>query len=112
MSHDKHADIIHAAAHRLLDEYMDAQTVFRSDCDRAKKYVYDSPNLNQGIRLHAAVDSLTHVYAAVKNGRDAAELVRKCISRECEPSCQPVSAADILSAVLKELESATTDGTG
>jgi hypothetical protein len=107
-----HADAIRAAAHRLLDEYMDVEIAFRADCDREKKYVCESQNLNKAVRLHAAVDALAHVYAAVKNGRNAVEQMRKHIARENEPSCRPVSAADILGVVLKELEPADTEGTG
>jgi hypothetical protein len=110
-SNNDSADIIRAAAHRLLDEYMDANVAFRAECDRAKKYVHESENLNQAIRLHAAVDSLSHAYAAVKNGHNAVEQLRKYISRECAPSCGPVSAADILGVVRKEIEAVKTEGT-
>lgn len=44
------------------------------------------------------------VHAGVMNRHDARALLRKCISRECEPSCGPVSASDLLQAVLKEIE--------
>jgi hypothetical protein len=104
MNQDKHASIVRSAAHRLLDEYMDALVAFRADCDRAGKYDHGSLNLNTAIRRHAAVESLVHVHAGVMNGHDAGALLRKCISRECEPSCRAVSAGEFLQAVLNEIE--------
>ncbi len=103
MSTIHQAEIIRSAAHRLLDAHMEAQAAFKADCDRAKKYDNDSPNLNKAIRLDAAVDSLVYTHAAVVNGRDAAETLRVYIARENEPHCLPVSAADILQEVLSEV---------
>lgn len=104
MSTIHQAEVVRAAAHRLLDALMEAQAVFKADCDRAGRYDRDSPNLNKAIRIDAAVDALVYTHAAVVNGRDAAETVRLYIKRENEPHCLPVSAAELLGEVLKELE--------
>lgn len=103
MSTIHQAEIIRAAAHRLLDARMEAQAAFKADCVRAGKYDSDSQNLNKSIRIDAAVDALVYTHASVVNGLDAAETLRKYIDRENEPSCISVSAAEILRDVLNEV---------
>jgi hypothetical protein len=103
MSTIHQAEIIRAAAHRLLDAHMEVQAAFKADCDRADRYDRDSPNLNKSIRLEAAVDSLVYTHAAVVNGRDALATLRAYIARENEPHCLPVSAASLLQEVVDEI---------
>lgn len=103
MSTIHQAEIIRMAAHRLLDTQMELQAAFKADCDRVKKYDQGSPNLNKAIRVGSAVDALVYTHAAVINGRDAAEILRVYISRENEPHCIPVSAAELLQEVLEEI---------
>ncbi len=103
MSTIHQAEVIRAAAHRLLDTQMELQAAFKADCIRAGKYDHGSPNLNKAIRVGSAVDALVYTHAAVTNGLDAAEILRVYIQRENEPSCIPVSAAELLQEVLKEI---------